>query len=208
MLAFLGIDQTECACVVPPCLSVDKFVKFYIFRKYVHVTGLLKLKQLRLLFFICFSFCTEISTVFKGFLQMVRMDIWSIEIDRQRFLCMDSPIVFIQRRIVSRILVLRVWWCEFFMRMKKKFCLNKNHRLQHGIINYHEWNHKFWIVTQSPLTGAKYHAANINMPLNILCLKLDIVCIECWMMCSKWIYELLIVSVIHSVAIYAVTQVD
>lgn len=34
MLAFLGVDQTECACD-DPCPSVGKFVKLYVYRKYV-----------------------------------------------------------------------------------------------------------------------------------------------------------------------------
>lgn len=34
MLAFLGIDQSECACD-DPCPSVGKFVKLYIYRAYV-----------------------------------------------------------------------------------------------------------------------------------------------------------------------------
>lgn len=34
MLAFLGIDQTQCACD-EPCPSVDRFVKLYIYRTYV-----------------------------------------------------------------------------------------------------------------------------------------------------------------------------
>lgn len=34
MLAFLGVDQSECACD-DPCPSVAKFVKFYIYRAYV-----------------------------------------------------------------------------------------------------------------------------------------------------------------------------
>lgn len=34
MLAFLGVDQSECACE-DPCPSVGKFVKFYLYRPYV-----------------------------------------------------------------------------------------------------------------------------------------------------------------------------
>lgn len=34
MLAFLGVDQSECACD-DPCPSVGKFVKLYVYRKYV-----------------------------------------------------------------------------------------------------------------------------------------------------------------------------
>lgn len=34
MLAFLGVDQSECACD-DPCPSVKKFVKLYIYRAYV-----------------------------------------------------------------------------------------------------------------------------------------------------------------------------
>lgn len=34
MLSFLGVDQSECACD-DPCPSVAKFVKLYVYRKYV-----------------------------------------------------------------------------------------------------------------------------------------------------------------------------
>lgn len=40
MLAFLGIDQSECACD-DPCPSVGKFVKLYIYRAYVTATEIL-----------------------------------------------------------------------------------------------------------------------------------------------------------------------
>lgn len=36
MVAFLGVDQTECACEENPCpANVAKFVKLFLYRKYV-----------------------------------------------------------------------------------------------------------------------------------------------------------------------------
>lgn len=81
MLAFLGIDQSRCACDDVPCPSASKYVKLYIYRtyvRYIHSISILIVKLMDFGSFLSFFPLPEqtvIRIVFKDYTRMVRMHI-------------------------------------------------------------------------------------------------------------------------------------
>lgn len=72
MLAFLGVDRSDCACE-EPCPSVAKFVKLYLYRAYVRQINNLNEFDFCALMLLDYFLVTPI--VLKDYFQMVQMRI-------------------------------------------------------------------------------------------------------------------------------------